>query len=164
MKTLILYASNHGTTAKVAERISRMIGYNRCKVVNIYEEVPPSLDDYSTIIIGGSIHYGKVQKKIRTYCEKKLDELLTKKIGLFICYMDREHNKEEYMKSFPIDLVNHTHAVGYFGGAFDFDKLNFFEKFIVRKDLGHTKSIYRINAQSINHFAIMMQEDISISA
>ena len=87
MNTLILYASNHGTTAKVAERISRIIGYNRCKTINIYELAPPPLDDYDTVIIGGSIHFGKVQKRIRKYCEKHQDDVVNQEtLVYFICY------------------------------------------------------------------------------
>ena len=164
MNTLILYASNHGTTEKVAERISRIIGYNRCKMLNIYEMTPPPLDEFDVVIIGGSIHFGKVQKKIRKYCEKHIEELLTKKLGLFICYMDKEQEMEEYINSYPAALIQHAHAEGYFGGAFDFDKLNFVERLIVKKSLGHKESIYRINSQSINHFAILMQEEYDIPA
>lgn len=157
MNTLIVYASNHGTTAKVVERISRLIGMNRCKTVNIRETPPPPLDEFDSVIIGGSIHYGKVQKVIRTYCESHLDELLTKKLGLFICYMDKSKEMEEYLNSFPAALIQHAHAEGFFGGEFNFDKMNFVERFIVRKKLGYTESISRIDAQSINQFAIMMQ-------
>ena len=157
MNTLIVYASNHGTTAKVAERISRLMGYNRCKTVNIREITPPPLDQFDSIIIGGSIHYGKVQKIIRKYCETHMDELLTKKLGLFICYMDKTQEMEEYLNSFPAPLIKHAHAEGFFGGEINYDKMNFVEKFIVRKHLGHTDSISRIDSQSINHFAIQMQ-------
>ncbi|NET33416.1 MAG: flavodoxin [Cyanothece sp. SIO1E1] len=162
MNTLILYATNHGTTEKIAERISRLIGYNRCKTVNINETTPPQLYDFDTVIIGGSIHFGKVQRKIRRYCEDHIDQLLTKKLGLFICYMDKDQEMEEYINSFPAALIQHAHAEGYFGGEFDFDKLNFIERFIVRKNLGHKESITRIDSQSINHFAIMMQEELTI--
>jgi len=124
--------------------------------------VAPSLEDFSTVIIGGSIHIGKVQQKIRRYCEDHLDELLTKKLGLFICYMNKDQEMEEYINSFPAALIQHAHAEGYFGGEFDFDKLNFIERFIVRKNLGHKESITRIDSQSINHFAIMMQEELTI--
>ena len=164
MNTLILYASNHGTTEKIAARISRLIGFNKCKTVNINEMAPPPLDDFDSVIIGGSIHFGKVQRKIRKYCENNIEDLLTKKLGLFICYMDKTHEVDEYFNSYPIDLIEHAHAEGYFGGAFDFEKLNFIERFIVRKNLGQKESISRINSQSINHFAIMMQEEIKISA
>lgn len=162
MNTLILYATNHGTTEKIAERISRLIGYNRCQTVNINQMAAPSLEGFSTVIIGGSIHFGKVQRKIRRYCEDHLDELLTKKLGLFICYMNKDQEMEEYINSFPTALIQHAHAEGYFGGEFDFDKLNFIERFIVRKNLGHKESITRIDSQSINHFAIMMQQELTI--
>lgn len=157
MNTLIVYASNHGTTAKVTERISRLIGYNRCKTVNIREMTPPRLDQFDSVIIGGSIHYGKIQKVIRKYCETNQEELLTKKLGLFICYMEKAQEMEEYLNSFPASLIQHAHAEGFFGGECKFEKMNFIERFIVKKHLGVQESVSRIDSQSINHFAILMQ-------
>jgi menaquinone-dependent protoporphyrinogen oxidase len=158
MNTLILYSSNHGTTADIAERLSKLIGYNRCRVHNIREMVPPSLEDYDTVIIGGSIHYGRIQKAIKKYCEKNLEELLTKRVGLFICYMEKEKETEEYLNAFPAALIQHAHAEGFFGGEFRFDQMNFVEKMIVRKTLGFNESVRRVNSQSINHFAMLMQQ------
>lgn len=157
MNTLIIYASTHGTTGEVAERISRLIGYNRCRTINIdHDEIPP-LSKFDTIIVGGSIHFGKIQKKIRRFCEKNMSELLSKRIGLFICCMKRESERDEFNSAFPADLIKHATATGMFGGEFKFENLNFIEKLIVRNNVGIDRSIRRINAQSINHFAILMQ-------
>jgi menaquinone-dependent protoporphyrinogen oxidase len=157
MNTLIVYASNHGTTAKVAEKISRIIGYNRCRTVNIRSELLPDLDSFDSIIIGGSIHFGKVQRAIRKFCEKNIEVLLKKKLGLFICYMEKSKELEEYLRSFPAVLINHAHAEGFFGGECDFDNMNYLEKLVVKKHLGFDKTVTRLDGQSINHFAIMMQ-------
>ncbi|MBO6535143.1 MAG: flavodoxin domain-containing protein [Balneolaceae bacterium] len=157
MDTLIVYASKHGTTHEIAERISRLIGFNRCRTINIAKEKVPSLENYDTVIIGGSIYFGKIQKKIQRFCEENLQELLTKRIGLFICCMNNEAAKEEFNGAFPADLISHAAATGEFGGTFNFEDMNFIEKFIVRKHIGVDHTIRRINAQSINHFAILMQ-------
>ncbi len=158
MKILIVYASNHGTTAKVVEKLSRLIGYNRCKSVNIRETTPPALDNFNSVIIGGSVHYGRVQRKIRKYCEKNLDELLTKQIGLFICYINQKEEIKEYIDSYPAELIQHAHAEGFFGGELKLEKMNLLERYLVKKRLDYSESIRRIDSQSINHFAILMQE------
>ncbi len=157
MKTLIIYASKHGTTSEIAERVSRLIGINKCRVVNIDEEILPSLSEFDTVIIGGSIYFGKIQKKIQRFCEIYAEELLQKRVGLFICCMKRQAERVEFNNAFPAILIEHATAKGIFGGEFKFDNLNFVEKMIVKKSVGVDKSVRRINAQSINHFAILMQ-------
>ncbi|MBO6795318.1 MAG: hypothetical protein JJ895_15535 [Balneolaceae bacterium] len=157
MKTLIIYASKHGTTGEVAERVSRLIGINKCRVVNIDEEILPSLSKFDSVIIGGSIYFGHIQKKIQRFCEIYTEELLQKRVGLFICCMKRQAERFEFNNAFPSVLIDHATAKGIFGGEFKFENLNFVEKLVVRKNIGINKSVRRINAQSINHFAILMQ-------
>jgi menaquinone-dependent protoporphyrinogen oxidase len=156
MKTLIIYMSNHGTTEKVAEKISNLMGYNRCTLVNLRESNVPSLVDFDKVIIGGSVHMGRVQTKITTWCRDNLNMLLAKKVGLFICCMDREHEEEEFERSFPPALIDHAHAKGIFGGELLYDKMNFIEKLVVKGITKEKKTVSRLNQQAINQFTIAM--------
>lgn len=156
MKAIILYMSNHGTTEKVVQKLNSIIGYNKCKIVNLGEDTPPPLDEFDTVIIGGSIHKGIIQKDVQIYCQENLTELLTKRVGLFICFMDHNHYQEEFNNSFPDELIEHAIVEGKFGGEFIFEKMNIFEKLTVRFLKNQKESISRINYQAINHFAIMI--------
>ena len=65
MKNLILYMSHHGTTAKVVHMLSGLLGHEQTKTVNLHDTKPISLEEFDTIIIGGSIHAGKIQRKLQ---------------------------------------------------------------------------------------------------
>lgn len=156
MKALIIYMSTHGTTEKVVDRLSNLLGYNTSTIVNLKNQEVPDLDKFDTVIIGGSVHAGKIQKKIRKYCDSHLHKLLEKQLGLFMCYMDIKNEDQEFENSFPKSLIDHAKATGFFGGEFNFDKMNLIEKFIAGKVTGNSKSVSRINSQAINHFAIQI--------
>ena len=154
MKALIIYMSNHGTTTKIVDRLSTLLGYNTSTIVNLKTDAVPSLEKYDTIIIGGSVYAGKVQKKIRKFCIDNLSELLTKRVALFLCYMKDDKRKEEFLASYPGELIDHSTANGFFGGALKFEELNLVEKVVAKKVTTHKESVSRINSQAINHFAI----------
>tara|TARA_R110000868_G_scaffold304437_14_gene565197 strand:- start:39449 stop:39961 length:513 start_codon:yes stop_codon:yes gene_type:complete len=156
MKALIIYMSNHGTTEKIVDRLSSLLGYNTSTIINLRNQEVPNLEDFDTIIIGGSVHAGKIQKKLRLFCSSKLEELVTKKIGLFLCYMDDKNRYEEFLNSFPGELIDHAKASGFFGGELLFEKMNFIEKAVAKKVSKHKESVSRINSQAINHFAIQI--------
>lgn len=156
MKTLIIYMSSHGTTEHVVNRLSPLLGYNTSTLINLKNQSAPSLDTFDSVIVGGSIHAGIIQKEIRRYCEANLQILLTKRLGLFMCYMDKENEIKEFQDSFPDPLIDHAQAKGFFGGEFLFDKMNFIERIVARRISGKKRNISRINSQAINHFAIQM--------
>ena len=156
MKALIIYMSNHGTTEKVVNRLSNLLGYNTSTLVNLKYEKAPKLDEFDTIIIGGSVHGGKIQKRIRKFCDANISKLLEKNLGLFMCYMDTQNEDQEFKDSFPNLLIDHAVAKGFFGGEFKFEQMNLIEKYIAGKVTGNSKSVSRINSQAINHFAIQI--------
>ncbi|GAB5408552.1 MAG: flavodoxin domain-containing protein [Balneolaceae bacterium] len=156
MKALIIYMSTHGTTEKIVDRLSNLLGYNTSTIINLKNQKVPDLKNFDTIIIGGSVHAGKIQRKVRKYCESNLPILLEKQLGLFMCYMDTKNEIQEFEDSFPQELIDHAKAKGYFGGEFVFEKMNFVEKFMARKVSGMSKTVSRINSQAINHFAIQI--------
>lgn len=156
MKTLIIYMSNYGTTEKVAETISELLGYNVCRTVNLSKEKAPDLSSYETVIIGGSVRMGRIQKKITAFCEDNIEELKNKEVGLFMCCLDRENQQKEFEDSYPSELIRHATATSIFGGELHFDKMNFIEKMMVKAVRKEMKNVSRLNHQAINHFAIQM--------
>ncbi len=156
MNALIIYMSNHGTTEKVVDRLSNLLGYNTSTLINLKTEKAPKIDDFDTVIIGGSVHGGKIQKKVRKFCEANVSNLLEKNLGLFMCYMDAKNEEQEFKDSFPTSLIDHATAKGFFGGEFKFEQMNLIEKYIAGKVTGNSKSVSRINSQAINHFAIQI--------
>lgn len=123
MSILILYASKYGATKKIAELIADKLG-NEVTVRNI-KDGTPNINEYDSVIIGGSIYMNKIQKSITSFLNKNEKELMKKKIGLFIgCYTaaDTEGYLEQF---FSQELLQHAKAKGMLGGIMQYEKMNF---------------------------------------
>ena len=152
MRNLIVYTTTHGCTEKCADEVKEGLT-GETTVINIKKESAPDLQAFDTIILGGSIHAGKIQKRIKKFCEKQLDLLLTKKVGLFICCMEDGENAEKQLaEAYPAALRDHATAKGLFGGEFDFDKMKGIEKAIIKKVAQIEESVSKISDENIRSF------------
>ncbi len=156
MSTLIVYMSRHSTTEKVVEMIKRGLIDSEIEVVNLRKSKTPDLNKFDKIIIGGSIHAGTIQKRISKFCITDSDILLKKKLGLFICHMEIEKAKDEFDSNYPEVLRNHASANGLLGGEFLFEKMNYFEKLIIRKVSKVNSSVSKLKSEAITEFISKM--------
>jgi menaquinone-dependent protoporphyrinogen oxidase len=149
MKTLIAYCTTHGCTEKTATELKEFLG-GHIELINLKLNPNPSLKPFARIIIGGSIHAGMIQKQIKEFCNKNLNELQQKELGLFICCMEKGEKAQIQMNdAFPKDLLKIAKETACFGGEFNFNKMNFFQKMIVKK-VAHIEE----NTSKIDHNAI----------
>jgi len=155
MKTAIIYATKHGCTDKCAHTLANELN-NNAALINLDVSTNVNLDEFNTVIIGGSIHAGSMNRKIKKFIDKNMDMLQSKKTGLFICCMEEEEEKaqEQFKNAFPESLRNKAIAHGYFGGEFNFDKMNFFEKAIIKKIAKTDQNVSKINENNIKDFAL----------
>jgi menaquinone-dependent protoporphyrinogen oxidase len=151
MKTLILYSSYHGTTEKVARLIQRNFLTEYTQVSSLHKS-KISLAEYETVIIGGSIRYGKIQPIVRDFCEENTHELVQKRLGLYICCMNRVSAPQVFDMAYPEILRQHAVACGIMGGEVLLEKMNFFEKAILRLVNGTKQSVSKIDYTAIDHF------------
>ena len=152
--TAIVYMSKHGTTEKVVLDIYERLNNSEVELIDLRKTKSPDISDCDTIIIGGSIHAGSIQKRVKDFCETNLDVLLKKRVALFICCMYEEvQAKEQFENAFPEALRNHSIKNDILGGEFLFDKMNFFERTIVKKIAGVKENVSQINKQKIKEFA-----------
>lgn len=161
MNTLILYASKSGTTEKCSQLLANKL--ENTYIMNLEKETPSTLD-YDTIIIGGSIHYGTLNKAVTTFIKKNLDTLLTKKIGLFLCCGLKNEVEKHFLTNFPKALLDIAVDIEYFGGEFQPESLSGLDKVIgniirlTNKDLKeHPPEIITANidrmARNVNQLA-----------
>lgn len=156
MSTLIVYASKYGCTEKCVELLSKDL-MEKAELVNLKHITNVDLSKYDKVIIGGSIYIGKIQKEVTDFCNKNLDILKNKNIGLFICGMQEgEAIKTELEQNFPKELLAIAKTKEYLGGEFSFDKMNFMEKMIVKKVAKITESKSFILGDNIHKFAQKM--------
>lgn len=152
MSYLIIYMSRHGTTAKVAAELKDKLGSENTVLVDFEKDQVPPLDEFHTVIVGGSVHAGTIQQELTTFCVRKKKELLEKRLGLFMCYMNNDLRDLEFEDSFPIDLRKHAIAKGLVGGEFLFEKMTEAERNAVRNVKGIEYSVYRIDENAIQKF------------
>ncbi len=131
MKIAIFYASKHGTTQKVAGVLKNKFNSSEVDLFNLKEDNSFDLNSYELIVIGGSIHAGKIQSEITKFVKRFMQPLLSTKIGLFICCMNLTETETQLENSYPEILRNHASSVRGLGGEFIFENMNFFEKLIV---------------------------------
>ena len=132
MKTLIVFTSAYGCTQKISERMKKDLGGD-VVLVNLKKEKQPELSSFQRVIIGGSIQSGKMQKRIDNFCQKNLDELRNLELGLFICSLDKGMNANKHLlEAFPDALLMAAKSTAVFKGSFDFDRMNFIERLLVK--------------------------------
>ncbi|WP_042355926.1 flavodoxin domain-containing protein [Bacillus rubiinfantis] len=153
MKTLIVYCSSHGTTEKAVGLLSENIAGDVLAVDLKRDKIFFNLQEYDAVIIGGSIHAGEIQRRIKQFMRKHLEELLDKDVGLFLCCMrDGEIAIEQFNHSFPLELRKNAVALGLFGGEFLVSKMNFFERQVVKKVDGVVTDQSNLDIASIMEF------------
>jgi len=148
---VVLYASHHGTTGKVAVMLSDLLGRKgfSVDVVNIAEAKHLDLNQYDTVLLGGSIHAGNVQRSLKTFINKNLISLMNKKVGLFLCCMHEAEAQNEFDRAFPALIREHAVSKKIVGGEFIMERMNFLEKMIVRKITGINHSLSKLYTDKI---------------
>ncbi len=156
MNTLVVYASKYGCTEKCAKMVAKALKDN-VDLISLKNVKDIEVSKYDRIIIGGSIYIGKIQKEVTEFCSRHLDILKNKSIGLFICGMqDNDAIEAEINTNFPRELLEIAKAKEHLGGEFIFDKMNFFEKTIVKKISKVTSNKSNISEDNIHKFAKAM--------
>jgi menaquinone-dependent protoporphyrinogen oxidase len=133
MKTLIAYSTTLGCTEQCASKLKEGLG-EEVEMIRISSRKKYDLQQHDTIIVGGSIHEGMIQRSVYTFCESNLEVLLQKQVGLFVCCIDPDVNEKELIeRTFPAELVKHALASGFFGGELNIKKMNLLQKIMTRK-------------------------------
>ena len=158
MKTLITYATNHGCTEKTALKLNDFLG-GTAQLINLKENSNPDLTDYERIIIGGSIHAGRIQKTIKKFCEQHKNELMKKELGLFICCMEEgEKAQIQFNDAFQEVLRQNAKASACLGGEFDFEKMTAFQRMIIKKVAKVEHNTSRVDYEAIRQFSTKMDK------
>lgn len=162
MKTLIAYSTTLGCTEQCAAKLKDDLGEN-VEMIRISRRRRYNLHQYDTIIVGGSIHEGMIQRSVNKFCEDNLVVLLKKQVGLFVCCMDPDANEQELIqKAFPDKLIENSLASGFFGGELNIKKMNLLTKIMTRK-ASRLQKEPEIDFHSILAFAQKIQEQGNIS-
>ncbi|MCB8965137.1 MAG: flavodoxin domain-containing protein [Bacteroidales bacterium] len=155
METAIIYATSHGTTEKVANIIASRL--DRATLINLKKSAHIDLSQFQQVIIGGSIHAGSIQRKVREFCNTNMVQLLQMRVGLFICAMNEPEFDNELKMAFPEVIRNHAISQRVVGGEFIIERMNFIERFLVKKISGVSQTTSKIDDGAISELISRMQ-------
>jgi menaquinone-dependent protoporphyrinogen oxidase len=130
LKVLILYGSKHGCTAKCAYLLRDKLG--NADVMDVSQSTSVALDDYDAVVVGTPVYVGQINKAVSRFCNANLTALQEKRIGLFVCCGLPEKAMEQLETGFPRELVQAARVKAYFGYQYEINRLNFFEKALMR--------------------------------
>lgn len=156
MKNCILFTTKHGSAERAAGLLKEKLTAET-DIINLKNVKKPDITDYDTVILGGSIYIGKIQKKLKKFIKKNLKELLNKNIALYIMAAEKDNPEAVLEKVFPQVLHDHALSKMHFGYEMILEGMNSTEK-AVAQSLGVTKSLSEFNHDAIEEMAQKLNE------
>ena len=143
---LLLYASTHGHTAKIAARIAEAVADEHLTVdlhdIESGAELNPA--DYRGVIVGASIHVGKHQSEIVDWCERHRTMLSLKPSAFFSVCLTAADDTEESHRATRAYLDTFVEQTGWtpemtatFAGAIQYLEYDFATRLLVRLLMRH---------------------------
>lgn len=153
MSILIAYASKYGCTKKCAEKLAQKLE-EKVDLLDLKSGNAIELSGYDKVVIGSSIYVGKVHKEVSEFCMKNLEELKRKKIGLFICGTQLgEALDSEINTAYPEELQLKALAVECLGGEYNFGRMSFIDKAVVKVIAKTNKDFSNVAEEKISSLA-----------
>lgn len=161
MKTIIIYTNSDSCTEKAVKELSQKLS-GEVEMIDLKHHHSPPLNEFDRIIIGGSIHSGKVQQRINYFCLTHMHLLRTKEIGLFICCShDPGTAREEINSVFPEELHQMAKTEAIFRGKVDLEGMSFVKRMLVKRVARVRENVSSLDDASIDRFASRMERTYS---
>ena len=149
MRTLIIYGTRQGSTAKISKEIARVLreaGFD-VKVINAKMEKPQNISEYELVVVGSGVQMGKWAGEAEYFLKKFRKDLATKKVALFVSSaivpmlkkrgenVEIERARKRYLEDKAANYSLNPIAMEIFGGMMDFNKMGF----LARRTFGWLK-------------------------
>ena len=138
-RLLIIFASRHGQTAKIAHRIADVAAENgfETTAVDVGVAAPGiRVDSFDAVIIAGAVKFGKHSAKLRAFVQQKLADL-KKRPSAFVSVSGAARSAEgipmarAYAEAFLESTGWKPSAIATCAGALPFTKYGFVTRWIV---------------------------------
>ncbi len=165
-RILLLHSSREGQTIKILDYIATKLNNDfQYDLVDLHQPLTVSLSDYDRVVIGASIRYGHLNKKLYQFIAKHQTELEQLKAAFFIVNLTaRKEGKDTpqtsvYFKKFLLKSPWIPALQDTFAGALFYPRYNFFDRimiqFIMKMTGGETdptKEVEYTNWQRVDQF------------
>ncbi|MFD2179057.1 menaquinone-dependent protoporphyrinogen IX dehydrogenase [Veronia pacifica] len=165
-KILLLHSSTDGQTIKILNRIKEQLSNDSdCELLDANMLPKIDFDQYSKVLIGASIRYGHLNKKLYQFIERYQSELKASRAGFFCVNLTaRKEGKDtpetsKYVQTFLSKSPWQPEIMDVFAGALYYPRYRWFDRvmiqFIMRITGGETdttKEIEYTNWQRVTDF------------
>lgn len=138
-KVLVAYATKHGSTTEIADKIAEILGSAGIHAVALPIEHIGDLASYSAVVLGSAIYAGQWRKEATRFLKAHEKELASRPVWLFSSGPTGEGDVATLLKGelLPHDVQNIANricprGITVFHGELDDAKLNLFERIIVK--------------------------------
>jgi len=139
-KILVAYATKHGATAEIAEKIEEMLHQAGHSVDVMPVKQVNDLEPYKAVVLGSGVYIGQWRKEAAAFLKSNEKALTERLVWFFSSGPTGEGDPVKLMKgwSFPkslLPIANRVHVQGIivFHGDLDEKKLSAFEKWAIKK-------------------------------
>lgn len=141
MKVLVIYTTHGGASRRCVEMLKEKIE-DRCEVTlcdaGAVSELPTP-DAYDALVIGGSVRFGHINKRLKTYLKANLDSINKKPSAFFFC-CGFPSELEDYIDTQLPKNIEFSLGIHCFGGELKPEKLKGMDKFFVKMIRSHINS------------------------
>lgn len=138
-QVLVTFATKYGATAEIAEKIGDVLRQAGLTVDVLAAESAPDPSNYEAVILGSGVYMGSWRKPAAKFLKTHEQALAQRPVWLFSSGPTGEGDPEELLKGWRLPGAQqavadriHPRDVAVFSGAIKEEKLNFFEKWILK--------------------------------
>jgi len=128
---VLLYATRHGSTAKIARVIDTYLDQT-CVLMNLEEMHRPVLEKATTIVLGMPVYYGELEPAMVSFVKDNWDFLKTKNPSLYVVGLQYTEFMRFVTDVFDYDILKDMNVIAGLGGALYYPKLSLQERMILR--------------------------------
>jgi len=142
-RSLILYATTEGQTARIAERMAQTLR-SKGHAVDAFQAdtAPANLDVYDGVIVGASIHYGRHPGYLRALVRKHREALTARPSAFFSVSLSaggpgaRPASAKRYLDKFLRKTGWRPRQTASIAGALQYSKYGAFKTLLMRMIVG----------------------------
>ncbi|HHF0552488.1 TPA: menaquinone-dependent protoporphyrinogen IX dehydrogenase [Vibrio antiquarius] len=172
-KALFLYSSREGQTKKILHYIDEQLPDFDCELVDLHNVETIDFSQYDRVLIGASIRYGHLNKKLYQFIERNLNQLEQNKVAFFCVNLTARKEGQgkdtpegsAYIRKFLIKSPWRPTLIGVFAGALYYPRYGWFDRTMIRfimsmtgGETDTTKEVEYTNWEKVALFADKFRE------